>query len=65
MISNYEHNHLGRIWFIWSPEVRVTPFYKSDQLITVSVQLNKSAEEFFYTCVYTKNTELERRGALE
>ena len=31
MISNYEFNTLGRIWLIWRPDVRVTPFFKSGQ----------------------------------
>lgn len=60
-MSNYEHNPLGRIWLLWRQEVRVTPFYKSDQLITVSVQLQENVEEFFYTAVYAHNTEQERK----
>lgn len=40
MLSNYEYNTLGRIWLVWQPDVLVTPFFKSDQLITVSAQLD-------------------------
>ncbi|KAF8092662.1 hypothetical protein N665_0406s0007 [Sinapis alba] len=35
LMSNYEFNPLGRIWLVWRPKVRVTPFYKTDQMITV------------------------------
>ena len=61
LMSNYEFNPLGRIWLVWRPEVRITPFYKTAQMITVSVALDEDTEEFFYTCVYALNTELERR----
>lgn len=39
--------------------MRVT-FYKSDQLITVSVELNDGADMFFYKIVYAHNSESER-----
>lgn len=61
MMSNYEFAPLGRIWLLWKPEVRVTPVYKTDQMITVSVALAENTEEFFYTCVYARNTDQERR----
>jgi len=60
-MSNYEFNPLGRIWLVWRPEVRITPIYKTAQMITVSVALEEDTEEFFYTSVYALNTELERR----
>lgn len=61
MINNYEYNNLGRIWLVWKPGVRVTPFFKSGQIITVSVMLGKEKEEFFYSVIYASNSEEERR----
>lgn len=46
LMSNYEFNPLGRIWLVWRPEVRITPFYKTAQMITVSVALDEDTEEF-------------------
>lgn len=43
-LSNYEYNRLGRIWVVWSPKVRVTPFFKSGQVITCSVLLDGLTE---------------------
>lgn len=65
MMSNYDYNPLGRIWLVWRPEVRITPFYKSDQLITVSVEINGCADMFFYTVVYAKNLGSERKELWE
>lgn len=33
-MANYEFNPLGRIWILWRSTVRLTPMFKSDQLIT-------------------------------
>lgn len=38
-INNYEFNRKGRIWVMWSPQTRLTPLFKSSQIITVSVLL--------------------------
>lgn len=38
-MSNYEYNRLGRLWVLWRSEVRMTPVYKSSQLITCSILL--------------------------
>ena len=46
-MSNYEYNRLGRLWVLWRPEVRMTPVYKTAQLITCSVLLPGHTEEFF------------------
>lgn len=46
----------GRIWVIWSSQVRVTPIFKSDQIVTVSVLLEGEEEEFFCSFVYAENT---------
>lgn len=29
-LNNYEYNRKGRIWVVWSPQVRVTPVFTSD-----------------------------------
>lgn len=59
-MTNYEDSRGGRIWLIWRESVRITPVYKSDQLITVSVGL-KDEEEFYYTSVYASNIVEERK----
>lgn len=38
-MMNYEYSQGGRIWLVWREGVRMTPVYKSDQLITCSVAL--------------------------
>ena len=60
-ISNYENHRLGRIWVVWIPGVRVTPCFKSNQLITCSVLLEGMEEEFFCSFVYASNFPEERR----
>lgn len=53
-ITNYEDSRGGRIWFLWREMVCITPVYKSDQLVTVLVELNEE-EEFYCTSVYASN----------
>ncbi|XP_056850253.1 uncharacterized protein LOC108824527 [Raphanus sativus] len=60
-LSNYENNRLGRIWIVWSPKVRVTPFFKSGQVITCAILLEGMTEEIFCSFVYAANTVEERR----
>lgn len=47
-MSNYEFNHLGRISVEWRSNVRLTPLFKSAQVLTCS-KLIEEAEEEFYT----------------
>lgn len=61
-LNNYEYSRKGRIWVIWNPQVRVTPVFKSDQIITVSVLLEGENEEFFCSFVYGENLVESRRG---
>lgn len=44
--------------------VRITPVYKTAQLITVMVELRNS-EEFYCTCVYASNQVEERKAFWE
>ncbi|KAF8048677.1 hypothetical protein N665_2441s0005 [Sinapis alba] len=60
-ISNYEHKRLGRLWVVWSPEVRITPCFKSSQMITCSVLLQGMTEEFMCSFIYASNSADERR----
>lgn len=55
-MSNYEFNLLGRMWIVWRSEVRMTPVYKSAQLIMCSVMLPGKTEEFYCTFIYALNT---------
>lgn len=64
-MSNYEHNNLGRIWVVWKPSVRLTPVFKSSQLVTCSVLLQGKEEEFFSSFVYALNTVEERKSLWE
>lgn len=43
-MSNYEFNRLGRIWVVWRSDIRVTPVFKSEQMITCSVLVDEGAE---------------------
>ena len=61
VLINYEHNHRGRIWILWKDNVRLTPFYKSGQLVTCSVKLDSMDEEFFCSFVYASNFVDERK----
>ena len=60
-ISNYENHRLGRIWVVWSPEVRVTPCFKTNQVITCSVLLEGMEEEFLCSFVYASNSAEDRK----
>ena len=63
-MTNYEHHNLGRIWVVWRKTVRMTPVFKSSQIITCSV-LVKGEEEFFCSFIYAANGVEERRVLLE
>lgn len=39
---------------MWKSDVRVTPFFKNRQILTVSVSI-KGAEDFFYSIAYASN----------
>ena len=60
-MANYEHHHLGRIWVVWGPSVRMKPVFKSSQLITCSVLLEGMEEEMFCSSVYALSTMEERK----
>lgn len=59
--SNYEYGSLGRIWIMWKENVRLTPMFKSRQMVTCSVLLEGDTEEFFCSFVYASNFVEERR----
>lgn len=60
-LSNYEYNRLRRIWVVWNPKVRVTPFFKSGQVITCSILLDGMNDEFFCSFIYASNHAEERK----
>lgn len=62
ILKNYEHHRLGRIWVVWKNNVRLTPFFKSSQVITCSVKLESVQEDIFCSFVYASNTAEERKG---
>ena len=64
-VNNYEFSRKGRIWVLWSPQVRVTPVFKSSQIITVSVLLEGEQEEFFCSFVYAENIAEQRKELWE
>lgn len=41
-LTNYKHSVGGRISIVWRDTVRITPVYKSDQMITCSVALKET-----------------------
>ena len=59
-MTNYEHSQRWRIWVLWRDTIRMTPVYKTDQLITCSVCL-KNEEEFFCIFIYASNGVEERK----
>lgn len=63
-LTNYDCSPGGRIWVLWRDSVRVTPVYKSDQLVTISVGL-ENEEEFLCSFVYAKNQSEERKELWE
>lgn len=64
-ISNYEYNQLGRLWVVWDSTVRLTPMYKSSQIITCSMLMKGQSEEFICSFVYALNTVEERKSLWE
>ena len=60
-MANYEYNNLGRIWVLWGPSVRMTPVFKSSQMIACSVNLEGRVEEVLCSFIYALNTMEERR----
>jgi len=61
LLSNYEEHILGRLWLVWKNTVRVTPIYKTSQLITCSILIEGSKEEIFVSFVYASNFAMERK----
>lgn len=47
VLTNYEYNRLGCIWMVWRQSVRLTPAFKSGQMITCSIKLEDKEEEFY------------------
>ncbi|XP_024004922.1 uncharacterized protein LOC112082061 [Eutrema salsugineum] len=60
-MSNYEHHRLGRIWVVWCETVRITPVFKSDQMITVLVKKLGDEDEFLCSFIYGSNFTDDRR----
>ena len=61
VLTNYEYNPRGRIWVLWRSNVRLSPIYKSEQMITCSVKLEEQETEFFCSFVYALNLGEQRR----
>lgn len=61
ILTNYEQNRLGRIWVFWNSKVRVTPVYKSAQIITCSILHEGKEDEFYCSFVYASNLTEERK----
>lgn len=62
LISNYEFNSGGRIWVVWGDNARLTPVFKSSQMITSSILLEGNTDEFFFSFVYASNFQEEKRS---
>lgn len=60
-LSNYEFNRLGRIWMVWRETVKLTPVFKSGQMITCEVKMDGQEEELSCSFFYASNLEDERR----
>lgn len=64
-ITNYEFQNLGRIWVVWKQSVRISPVYKSRQIITCSVLMEGNEGEFFCSFIYAANGVEERKELWE
>lgn len=60
-VNNYEFSRRGRLWVLWSSQVRLTPVFKTDEIVTVSVQIEGEAVELFCSFIYVDNTAERRR----
>lgn len=60
-IINYDHHLLGRVWVVWSPKLRVTPYFQSAQMITCAILREGMEEEILCSFVYGYNLEEERK----
>ena len=63
-MTNYEYSQGGRIWLVLRDTVRMTPVYKTEQMITCSVGL-KEEDEFFCTFIYENNLAEDRKELWE
>lgn len=63
--ANYDFAELGRIWVIWDSSVKVTVISKSEQMITIIVQLPHSTMEFVVSFAYVINCKYDRRKLWE
>lgn len=61
-ITNYENSQGGRIWLLWRDTIRMTHVYKSDQIVTCLVEMQRE-EEFCCSCIYASN-QVEGRKEL-
>lgn len=53
------------MWIVWKDEVRLTPVYKSGQMVTCSVLMQGEKEEFFCSFIYALNTVEEGKELWE
>lgn len=60
-LNNYESHRLGHIWVVWRDSARLTPVFKSSQMIICSVLLEGREEEFFCSFVYASNFVEDRK----
>lgn len=61
MESNYDFNRRGRIWVVWNKNVKSKVIHKSGQMITCSIQVESSDEEFLCSFIYASNFVEERK----
>lgn len=59
MVSNYEFHRLGRIWVVWSQEVKLTVVFKSGQMITCLIAWEDF--DFCISFIYASNFSEERK----
>lgn len=61
-VSNYEFSRMGRIWVIWSRNVKLQVVFKSSQMITCLIQLHTMDEDFVCSFIYASNLVEERKS---
>lgn len=61
LVLNYEFSRRGRIWVVWSNDVKLQVISKSGQMITCSIQVAGRDEEFWCSFIYASNFTEERK----
>lgn len=60
-VDNFDHVRLGRIWILYSNEIRLHVHSSSSQSINCHIYSEKIRKYFFLSAIYASNDEIDRR----